>query len=170
MKKMSKRLVALLLAAVMVMGLSITTFASTNTTHQVTIYLQRATRNSNGAVISRSSLNSGQPVVVTVNNGQTYKDAIEKACYEETTAITNAAWTSSGEYLKSLKVGGSTLTNYDTFPNDHTYVGLSWMYYNDDLSTIPASIDDYPSTPLSSAVINTDVIFTLSFESMTYTW
>ena len=35
---------------------------------------------------------------------------------------------------------------------------------------MPADINSYPNVVLSKAIVNGNVSFTLSFESMTYTW
>ena len=44
------------------------------------------------------------------------------------------------------------------------------MYFNGDPSTIPADINSYPDVVLSKATVNGNVTFTLSYESMIYTW
>lgn len=172
MKKMSKRLVALLLAAVMVMGLSITTFASTNTTHQVTIYFQEVTRAADGTAGTASPLLgsslSNSCVTVTVNDGATYKQAINAACAQSGNDVSNAVW--SGDYLQSLILDDELYKNNGSYPDSHTYVGSSWMYFNEGPANIPTNINNYPTSTLAEATIHANTTFTLSFESMTYTW
>ena len=69
--KTLKRMLAVMLAVVMMMGLGVTSMAR-ETTYTVKIYLQTATRNASGVVTGTDKLNSGNPVTVTVNAG-TYK-------------------------------------------------------------------------------------------------
>ena len=130
--KTLKRMLAVMLAVVMMMGLGITSMAR-ETTYTVKIYLQTATRNASGVVTGTDKLNSGNPVTVTVNAGTTY-------------------------------------TNKGSYPNANTYIGNSWMYFNGEPSTIPADINSYPDVVLSKATVNGNVTFTLSYESMIYTW
>lgn len=77
--KTLKRMLAVMLAVVMMMGLGVTSMAR-ETTYTVKIYLQTATRNASGVVTGTDKLNSGNPVTVTVNAGTTYADAIDQAC------------------------------------------------------------------------------------------
>lgn len=169
MKRLQKVL-AVMLAVVMMMGLGVTSMAR-ETTHTVKIYLQTATRDASGAVTATTQLNSGNPVVITVNDGTTYAEAIDQACTTSESGISNAVWTgTTDKYLDSLYVGGETLKNSGTYPNDHTYIGKSWMYFNGETSSMPKDINSYPDVVLSKAVINGNVTFTLSYESMIYTW
>lgn len=141
------------------------------TTYTVKIYLQTATRNASGVVTGTDKLNSGNPVTVTVNAGTTYADAIDQACATSGSGISNAVWTgTTDKYLDSLKVGDKTYTNKGSYPNTNTYIGNSWMYFNGEPSTIPADINSYPDVVLSKATVNGNVTFTLSYESMIYTW
>lgn len=168
--KTLKRMLAVMLAVVMMMGLGVTSMAR-ETTYTVKIYLQTATRNASGVVTEQTALNSGNPVTVTVNAGITYADAINQACATSGSGISDAAWTgTTDKYLESLKVGETSLKNLGTYPNDHTYIGKSWMYFNGEPSTIPADINSYPDVVLSKATVNGNVTFTLSYESMIYTW
>ena len=166
--KTLKRMLAVMLAVVMMMGLGVT---SRETTYTVKIYLQTATRNASGVVTGTDKLNSGNPVTVTVNAGTTYADAIDQACATSGSGISNAVWTgTTDKYLDSLKVGDKTYTNKGSYPNANTYIGNSWMYFNGEPSTIPADINSYPDVVLSKATVNGNVTFTLSYESMIYTW
>lgn len=168
--KTLKRMLAVMLAVVMMMGLGVTSMAR-ETTYAVKIYLQTATRNASGVVTGTDKLNSGNPVTVTVNAGTTYADAIDQACATSGSGISNAVWTgTTDKYLDSLKVGDKTYTNKGSYPNANTYIGNSWMYFNGEPSTIPADINSYPDVVLSKATVNGNVTFTLSYESMIYTW
>lgn len=101
--KTLKRMLAVMLAVVMMMGLGVTSMAR-ETTYTVKIYLQTATRNASGVVTGTDKLNSGNPVTVTVNAGTTYADAIDQACATSGSGISNAVWTgTTDKYLDSLK-------------------------------------------------------------------
>ena len=153
--KTLKRMLAVMLAVVMMMGLGVTSMAR-ETTYTVKIYLQTATRNASGVVTGTDKLNS---------------DAIDQACATSGSGISNAVWTgTTDKYLDSLKVGDKTYTNKGSYPNTNTYIGNSWMYFNGEPSTIPADINSYPDVVLSKATVNGNVTFTLSYESMIYTW
>lgn len=168
--KTLKRMLAVMLAVVMMMGLGVTSMAR-ETTYTVKIYLQTATRNASGVVTETDKLNSGNPVTVTVNAGTTYADAIDQACATSGSGISNAVWTgTTDKYLDSLKVGKAVKTNNGEYPDANTYIGESWMYFNGEPSAMPADINSYPNVVLSKAIVNGNVSFTLSFESMTYTW
>ncbi len=168
--KTFKKMLAVMLAVVMMMGLSITSMAN-ETTYTVNIYLQTATRNASGVVTTTSELNSGNPVTVTVNAGTTYKAAIDQACASNGSSISDAVWTgTTDKYLNSLKVNNVSYTNTGSYPNDHTYIGKSWMYFDGKPSAMPANINNYPNVVLSTATVTGNVTFTLSYENMTYTW
>ena len=80
MKKNMRKVLSLVLAMVMMLSLSVTTFAAENddssASYSVTIYFQRVYRNDSGAIDSRSDLNDGNAVVVSITSGQTLKEAI----------------------------------------------------------------------------------------------
>ena len=172
--KTAKKLVVLMVVLAMVFALSTTAFAENDrTNYTVTIYLETVERDSMGAIVSGSTvlLNGGNPVIVSVASGSSYKDAIDAACALTGSPMSNAVWNgTTTKYLDSLNVGATTYGTTGSYPNDHTYVGSSWMYFNGTPSNIPSSMYSYPSLALSAAIVNSNVTFTLSYEDITYTW
>ena len=171
---MKKRLFAVLLAVMMLCSImSITAFADNEYT--VRIYLERVVRNENQSIQTQTVLNGGNYIDVDVNANSSLKAAIIKACNENPTVMSSPAWVYD-EYLSSLTVNGSTLTNHDEFYYDDpevgmtTYVGDSWMYFFGVPSSIPATTYVYPSVSLLNATVTSNVTITLSFESQTFTW
>lgn len=169
--KSTKKVLAVIIAIMMLTSImSVTAFAANDRqNYTVTIYVQTASRNASGNITSTTVLNGGTPVLVSVPSGATLKDAIDTACATTGSAITNAGWT-SGMYLNSLTVNGTPYTEYGSYPNNHTYIGSSWMYFNDVPANTPATINNYPATALSVATVTGNTTITLSFESMIYTW
>ena len=172
--KTAKKLVVLMVVLAMVFALSTTAFAENDrTNYTVTIYLETVKRDSTGAIISGDTvlLNNGNPVIVSVASGSSYKDAIDAACAATNPVITSPSWTSgTDKYLQSLTVDGTPYANFGGYTGPNTYVGTSWMYFNGGPANIPNTINDYPSIALSSARVYSNLTFTLSYESMTYTW
>jgi hypothetical protein len=169
-----KKILSLCLVLVLLVGtFSITAFAENDrTTYTVTIYLQSVSRDSSGAVVPGSTTAlTANPVIVTVASGASYKDAIDAACAATNPVITSPSWTSgTDKYLQSLTVDGTPYANFGGYTGPNTYVGTSWMYFNGAPANIPNTINDYPSVVLSSAGVYSNLTFTLSYESMIYTW
>lgn len=181
MKTTMKKIFAAVMAMAMALSLSATAFAaeeSGNTTqHTVTIYVQEATRDAEGEKTSQTVYNQGNPIVVTVNDGQTLKDAINAACVQTGSIITNPQWKpTDDQYLISLDVNGTPYENYDTYEYDTpkvgwaTYEGLSWMYFIGAPEDMPASSYSYPDVSLGRATVTGNTTITLSFEYLTYIW
>ncbi|MCM1149306.1 MAG: hypothetical protein NC319_04330 [Butyricicoccus sp.] len=177
---MMKKVLSILMAAAMMFALGANVLAADEAdaaAHTVTIYVQEATRNEKGDVTSTYVYNQDSPIVVTVDDGQTLKDAINKACAQSGSVITNPVWKSTdNQYLISLNVLGAAYENYDTYEYDTpevgktTYEGLSWMYFIGAPEDMLASSYDYPDVSLGRAEVKSDVTFTLSYEYLTYVW
>ncbi len=176
----SKKVLAILLAVMMLCSImSINAFADGDDPpvyYTVTIYLERIIRDSNNYVTSHSSFTNGNPVTVDVLSGSSLKAAVIKACNENPTIMDYPEWTADGQYLTSLDVNSVAKPNIDHFYYDTptvgqtTYVGTSWMYFNDTPSNIPLTTYVYPSVSLLNEIVLGNRTITLSYEDQTFVW
>lgn len=168
-----KKIFLLVLALTMVVSFSVGAFAEAST-YEVTIYVQSAERNSSGDLIPTSvDVWTTTPVVVTVNAGDTLKDAIIAAAAVTGSPIGTSTWT--GEFLVSMYFNNEIYENEDNFyyddeTNEWVYVGTSWMYFFGDPASIPASVYDYPIETLGGYEVEEDTTITLSYETLEYRW
>ncbi|MEM5768369.1 MAG: hypothetical protein AAGU23_07480, partial [Bacillota bacterium] len=173
----TRRLIVIALSLIIAFSFMVPAFAvEKDLTHTVTIYVQEAIRDENDA-IQYTYVYTETPITVTVDDEDTLKFAVQKACLQTGSIITNDAWVPLyPEYLFSLDIDGIPYENDDNFSYDDpapgwaTYTGLSWMYFDGDPSSMPASSYSYPITSLGATAVTEDMTITLSFEFLTFIW
>lgn len=162
MKKLSRKLLAVLLTATMIMAMSLTSFAKTQSTYSVTFNINQT----NGNTVT--SLASS--VQVTVDSGETVYDAVNKltAYSPQFIDVYDNSGTYSYSYLSSMTFGTNTLTGGGTStpstPGDWThghYEGWDWEYYVN---------GTYASTYMTSNVITSDCTITLNYAYNSFDW
>ncbi|QHI71385.1 hypothetical protein [Aminipila terrae] len=171
-KLLNKRIFAVALALVMVFAMASVSFAAekTNGTVHVNIYVQEVDRMGTSPV---QTVLTTTPIQVTVQSGQSVKDAINKAVAEKSGLLTTAEWT--GNFLKSATYDGVNYINEDSYSYDETthenvYDGLSWMYFVNTPDNMPQSTNDYPTVSMGEKLLTSDASVTLSFEALEYRW
>ena len=161
MKKRTRRLLGILLAAVMMMGLSVTSFAST---HDVTVHIAKRDTRVNPYVVTAFSELPSQTITLTdVDSNDTLKDVVDDALASKGSAF-SARWASAGtnKYLDAVTLNGTlyegtyTIENYGT--NQHKYTGTSWVWNYSGGS-------DYPSDYMNQATIGSQEDLYLFYET-----
>lgn len=168
MKKLSKKLVALLMVMTMVLAMGVTSFAAeTRSATQVTVVFQQRDTTVNPATQSEIETVT-QVNVDTTDTVQTAVDkALEKiggsAVWVDVPATDDyAAYT----YLKSVTIDGHKYENNYSYSSEGSltrYTGTSWMWNTVDNQSYP---DDY----MDQATVGNNTIFYLTFEKSSFTF
>lgn len=182
MSKKFKRLSAVILAVVMMLGSTVMASAAT-----MNVYIREWTQgNSSNTYLGTpnpnpNGLSSPAFKVTGVNSAGTYKEALEKAKTDGLIALT---WNPKyPEYLTSLTVlgNGYSKTNdganknpiYDDDDNmtGATWVGSSWMWYPGNNLTLEDT-SSYPDTTLAGTKVPTTDEFSLvlSYDTTHFKW
>lgn len=174
-KLLNKRIFAVVLALAMVFAMASVSFAAeqtvgTNGTVHVNLYVQEVDRMGSTPV---QTVHTATPIEVTVQSGQSVKDAVNAAVADATNLLSTAEW--SGNFLKSATYNGITYLNEDSYSYDETtqenvYDGLSWMYFDNIPANMPQSTNDYPTISMGEKLLIADTSITLSFEALEYRW
>lgn len=167
MKRLSKKLIALVMAMTMVLAMGVTSFAAettTNDTCTVTFTINRKNGDEKTALVSDA-------IVVEVPVGQTVKTAVEtklSAYYPHFTDVENEDGEYQYSYLDSMKFGSETLasagTSTPSVPGDWThgtYEGWDWEYYVNNV---------YAQDYMSSHVITGNCTIELDYAYNSFSW
>jgi len=119
-KLLNKRVFAVVLALAMVFAMATVSFAAeqtvgTNGTIHVNIYVQEVDRM--GASPAQTVLTT-TPIQVTIQSGQSVKDAVNAAVADTTNLLSTAEW--SGNFLKSATYDDVPYVNEDSYSYDET--------------------------------------------------
>lgn len=165
-----KRIVSLVLTLTMLFAMSSMAFAQSSAqTITVNLYFQKVDlqhKPSNFSEIKRT-----QPITVTINSGQTVKDALDKAVTENN-VLKNAVW-QGGSFLSSMKLNTTNyenVNNYYTENGKNVYEGTSWMYFMGTPNQMPQSMNDYPTEYMNQKTLTSDSNVTLSYETMKFVY
>ena len=181
MSKKFKRLSAVILAVVMMLGSTV--MASAATMH---VYIREWTQgNSSNTYLGTpnpnpNGLSSPAFTVTGVNSAGTYKDALELA---ETQKKVKLTWDKSyPEYLTGLTVLGNGYSktndgdNFDPIYDGNTmtgatWIGSSWMWYPGNNLTLEDT-SSYPQTTLGGTKVPSDAEFSLvlSYDTTHFKW
>lgn len=185
MSKKFKRLSAVILAVVMMLGSTVMASAAT-----MNVYIREWTQgNSSNTYLGTPNpnpdgLSSPAFTVTGVNSNKTYKDALKLA---ESQGKVTLGWDKDHpEYLTSLAVkkngnviysktnnGENQNPNYDDNDNmtGATWVGSSWMWYSGSNLTLEDT-SSYPQTTLGGTKVPSDAEFSLvlSYDTTHFKW
>lgn len=165
-----KRIVSLVLTLTMLFAMSSMAFAQSSAqTINVQLYFQQVSLDRTAADLPEIS--KSQPITVTINSGQTVKDAIDKAVTENN-VLTDAVW-QGGSFLSSMKLDATNYENvnkYYTEDGKNVYEGTSWMYFMGDPDAMPQSINNYPTEYMNQKTLTSDSSVTLSYETMKFVY
>lgn len=165
-----KRIISLVLTLTMLFAMSSMAFAQSSAeTITVNLYFQKVDlqhKPSNFSEIKRT-----QPITVTINSGQTVKDAIDKAVIQNN-VLKNAVW-QGGSFLSSMKLNNANyenINNYYTENGKNVYEGTSWMYFMGNPNQMPQNMNDYPTEYMNQKNLTSDSNVTLSYETMKFVY
>lgn len=169
MKRLSKKLIALVMAMTMVLAVGVTSFAAETRTGNddtctVTFTINRKNGDEKTALVSNA-------IVVEVSVGQTVKDAVEtklSAYNPHFTDVYDDDDVYQYSYLDYMKIGDDELasagTSTPSVPGDWThgtYEGWDWEYYVDNV---------YAQDYMSSHVITGDCAIELDYAYNSFSW
>ncbi len=165
-----KRIVSLVLTLTMLFAMSSMAFAQSSAqTINVQLYFQQVSLDRTASDLPEIS--KTQPITVTINSGQTVKDAIDKAVTENN-VLTDAVW-QGGSFLSSMKLNTTNYENvnkYYTEDGKNVYEGTSWMYFMGEPDDMPQSMNNYPTEYMNQKTLTSDSIVTLSYETMKFVY
>ncbi len=181
MSKKFKRLSAVILAVVMMLGSTVMASAAT-----MNVYIREWTQgNSSNTYLGTpnpnpNGLSSPAFTVTGVNSAGTYKDALVKAQKDKLVKLT---WNKDyPEYLTCLTVLGNGYSktndgaNYDAIYDGNTmtgatWIGSSWMWYPGNNLTLEDT-SSYPQTTLGGTKVPSDAEFSLvlSYDTTHFKW
>ena len=182
MSKKFKRLSAVILAVVMMLGSTVMASAAT-----MNVYIREWTQgNSSNTYLGTpnpnpNGLSSPAFTVTGVNSAGTYKDALELA---ETQKKVKLTWNKDyPEYLTGLTVVGNGYSKTNDGSNQNpiyddddnmtgaTWVGSSWMWYPGSNLTLEDT-SSYPQTTLGGTRVPSDAEFSLvlSYDTTHFKW
>lgn len=165
-----KRIVSLVLTLTMLFAMSSMAFAQSSAQKiRVNLYFQKT--NINHVASDLPEISKSQPITVTINSGQTVKDAIDKAVVQNN-VLKNAVW-QGGSFLSSMKLNNTNyenVNNYYTEDGKNVYEGTSWMYFMGTPSQMPQSINNYPTEYMNQKTLTSDSSVTLSYETMKFVY
>lgn len=165
-----KRIVSLVLTLTMLFAMSSMAFAQSSAqTINVQLYFQQVSLDRTASDLPEIS--KTQPITVTINSGQTVKDAIDKAVTENN-VLTDAVW-QGGSFLNSMKLNTTNYENvnkYYTEDGKNVYEGTSWMYFMGEPDDMPQSMNNYPTEYMNQKTLTSDSIVTLSYETMKFVY
>lgn len=163
-----KRIVSLVLTLTMLFAMSSMAFAQSSAqTINVQLYFQQVSLDRTASDLPEIS--KAQPITVTINSGQTVKDAIDKAVTENN-ELTDAVW-QGGSFLNSMKLDATNYENvnkYYTEDGKNVYEGTSWMYFMGEPDYMPQNMNAYPTEYMNQKVLTSDSSVTLSYETMKF--
>ncbi len=165
-----KRIVSLVLTLTMLFAMSSMAFAQSSAqTINVQLYFQQVSLDRTASNLPEIS--KTQSITVTINSGQTVKDAIDKAVTENN-VLTDAVW-QGGSFLSSMKLNTTNYENvnkYYTEDGKNVYEGTSWMYFMGEPDDMPQSMNNYPTEYMNQKTLTSDSIVTLSYETMKFVY